>query len=68
MSTKGQRFLILKIKYLMLLTDMTAVYSENHTKFCEQNAELQNVKRGGAEICSKHYCFLVRFRLIRYVP
>jgi hypothetical protein len=44
---KTQHFTITKINWLMLFREIKAVYSENRTKLCCQNAELVNVKRGG---------------------
>jgi hypothetical protein len=43
---------ITKVNWLMLFTEIIAIYSENHTKpintFCGQNAKLLNVKAGDA--------------------
>jgi hypothetical protein len=50
-AKKTQRFTITNTSWLMPFWEITAVYSENHTKhineLCEQNAELLNMKARG---------------------
>jgi hypothetical protein len=50
-AKKTPHFLITKISCLMLLREIIAVYTENHTKsiniLCDQYSELLTVKAGG---------------------